>query len=323
MKKIFLLVLFLFLAPVVFAEQHVTNYSTAGAYKFPDIQVVQLMYEPYPVNPGEYFDLWIKAENMAKAPTEDATFKLFIEYPFSLAPGMPTVQSFGKITYENPVVVKYRVKADENAVDGTNELKLGYNIDGDSDSWNFRIFDIEVADAQTDFDLVLQEIQDQTVSIAIANTGKNIAYSVIAKIPEQQNFDTIGTSGQMVGNLENGDYTMVSFDLKQKTRGAGKKPLDVQIDYTDTIGERRHIIKQVNYEIGGTQAGVVQAGSSDGSSASPQPQLNGRQGFRQPVVQTNKIYQEWWFWAIILGAAFVLWTGFKKIRAFRSRNRKK
>jgi hypothetical protein len=124
-----------------------------------------------------------------------------------------------------------------------------------------KIFNISIENSRTAFDAVIQEISNSEVSIAIANTGKYTANSVIVRIPEQDYYTTTGTNGQMVGNLESGDYTIVSFSLsskiillsnsqtQKKYQNSSTEPLQrdlnqkqnlsVDIYYTDNIGERR------------------------------------------------------------------------------------
>ena len=92
--------------------------------------------------------------------------------------------------------------------------------------------DIDVADAQTNFDLVVQDSTSSEVSLAIANVGKNTANSMIVRIPEQNGFRVTGTNGQMVGNLDSGDYTIASFSLA--AIGRNSENLTVQIDYRNT-----------------------------------------------------------------------------------------
>ncbi len=326
-KRIFLWsVLMIIAATFVCAEANVTEYTTLPAYAsstVSNLQIKSLRYEPYPVNPGEYVKLWIKVENLGTGHTSDATFRLIPKFPFSLDSEEDAVKRYGQIGYgkqkgDNVVVLKYKLKVDRDSIEGTNEVDLKYNTDN-SDSWFTKTFEINVANAQTDFDLVIQEVEDQTVAIAIANTGKNVAYSVIVKIPEQENFETIGTSGQMVGNLENGDYSMVSFEIREKSRTAGQKPLRVQIDYTDTIGERRTVLKEVIYETGAASIPAVSDLTEEEREAMRE-QMMARGGRFRPQPQEKEIYQKWWFWAIIIAAAFVGWKGFKFIK---ERKRKK
>ncbi len=323
MKKNILISLFvlLILTTCAFAEVYESEFDTFPVYsrsKASNLQVKSLRYEPYPINPGEYFKLWIKVENLGTGYTRDATFELIEKFPFSLDSKEDARISLGKIGYgkveeDNVIVLEYKIKVDKDATEGTNEIQLRYNEDG-SDSWLYKTFDIEVEDAQTDFDLVVQESTDNEVSIAIANTGKNVASSVIVKIPEQENFQVVGTSGQMVGNLENGDYTLVSFELKPKARLSDQNLLQVQIDYTDNIGERRSLLKGVMFEVGRSSGAALPANGEMPEGMSE------RMGRFSPMIQQKVIYQEWWFWAIIVAVLFIGWKFFKKTK---ERKRKK
>ena len=87
MKKFYTLMMILTLLSVslVSAESMVVDLdsSSYGSSATSDIQVRQLRYEPYPVNPGEYFTLWIKVENVGSL-TKNAIFELMPKFPFTL-----------------------------------------------------------------------------------------------------------------------------------------------------------------------------------------------------------------------------------------------
>ena len=304
-KNMFIICVIMLISLVgVYADFYEENFTEKPIYRTSmsssDIDIQQLKYEPYPVNPGEYFTLWIKAENVGTASAGNAVFELDALFPFSLDPNENPVRNYGNLD-SRPIVLEYKVRVSKDAVEGTNQIKLRYNTEGYTSYWIEETFDIIVADAQTDFDLVIQEVSGDEVSVAIANTGKNVAYSVIVRVPEQDYFDTVGTSGQMVGNLEDGDYTLVSFDItpKQGQKANGEKFLEFQIDYTDNIGERRSVIKEVIYETDPFDL-------SDGITGD---QSNSQRMKGTPQTQ-KEIYQEWWFW-IAIAAAFIVWKLYK------------
>jgi len=274
-----------------FTTTNVYTSSSSSAF----LNLVSLKYEPYPVNPGEYFTLWLKAENPGGELTENATFELVPEFPFSLDSNEDPVRKYGRLSSAEPVILEYKIRTDKDAVEGENKIKIRYNTDGKGSSWATEDFDITVTDVQTDFDLVLQEVTEGEASIAIANTGKNAAYSVIVRVPEQDSFEAVGTDGQMVGNLENGDYTLVGFQITGKKKASGEK-LKIQIDYTDTIGERRSLIKEIPFN--------ANNGASYNLTAS-----SARNGNIRQTNQTTT-YQQWWFWAIII---VVLYSGWRLV----------
>jgi hypothetical protein len=212
------------------------------------IQVTSLKYDPSPVNPNEYFDIWINVKFL-RNPRTDVQFELLQTYPFSLDPNESAVK-----TYSTPVsssiLLSYKVRVDKDAIEGTNKLTLVYSFEGTSYTTDFNI---DVQNSQTNFDAVIQETSGSDVSIAIANIGKYTANSVVVRIPEQDSFTVTGTDGQMVGNLESGDYTIVGFTVSPKISASTSKdslpnlpssqttPSELKFDiyYTDNIGERR------------------------------------------------------------------------------------
>ena len=187
-------------------EMNITHSSSSIA------QVKSLKYEPYPVNPGEYFDMWISV-TFLRNPRMETNFELLASYPFSLDSNESAKKTYPASSMSSSILLKYKVRVDKNAVEGTNQITLLYTFEG---VYYSQSFDIEVENAQTNFDAVIQDATSSQVSIAIANTGKNTANSVIVRIPEQDNFQATGTDGQMVGNLESGDYSIVSFEISKK-----------------------------------------------------------------------------------------------------------
>ncbi len=250
MKYKFLFLLFfalLIIGTVSAIEVNITSSSSSV------VQIKSLKYEPYPVNPGEYFTIWISV-NFLRNPRTETQFQLEPTYPFSLDSNESAIKTYAAGAISSSLLLEYKVRVDKNAVEGVDKLTLIYKFEG---TYYTQDFDINIENAQTDFDAVIQDSTSSEVSIAIANTGKNTANSVIVKIPKQDNFMVTGTDGQMVGNLESGDYSIVSFEISQKM---SKSPQDIEdsetnsqkmpaqqtsnnltfdIYYTDNIGVRR------------------------------------------------------------------------------------
>ncbi len=305
MNKKFLSVFIVLFIGAVSAETIEFNYNP----DYSGIQITQLKYEPFPVNPGEYVDLWVKVNLGTSA--RDATIELIPQFPFSLDPNEEAVRSFGSTATE--IIVKYKVRVSKDAVEGVNTLHLRYSPDGSNDRGIIKTFDIDVANVQTDFDLIVQESSgtdiSTDISLAIANIGKNVANSLIVRIPQQENYRVSGTNGQMIGNLDSGDYTIVSFSVMPTARANEK--LKVQFDYTDAIGERRSVVKEVE---------VVQ--SSSGLNATRQ--LPSGATFQRSTTQqqSSSLYKSYWFWivVIILAAGIYLCIKYsKEVKLFFSK----
>lgn len=104
----------------------------------------------------------------------------------------------------------------------------------------------------TDFDVVFSEETTTEKSFTVSNIGSNTADSVTIKVPTQTGWTTSVGSSQIIGNLEKGDYTTVSFPV---TQTGNNNQLNLIIDYTNTMGERETQTKTITFEASKT-AGI-------------------------------------------------------------------
>lgn len=171
------------------------------------------------------------------------------------------------------VNVTYQVIADVKATAGLYQLNLNLKVE----SRNTTASTIStktgvVVGGGTDFDVAFSESSAGQTSLSLANIGNNPAQSVSVSVPRQAAFTVTGASSAIVGNLDKGDYTIVSFQIAQATVGnfsgqqnrqaptgnfsgvgrqGGGSPagdnnnngLRVTISYTDTAGERKSVDK--------------------------------------------------------------------------------
>lgn len=167
------------------------------------------------------------------------------------------------------VNVTYQVIADVKATAGLYQLNLNLKVE----SRNTTASTIStktgvVVGGGTDFDVAFSESSAGQTSLSLANIGNNPAQSVSVSVPRQAAFTVTGASSAIVGNLDKGDYTIVSFQIasaavgnfssQQNNRGAGNfsggrqgggpagdnnNGLKVTISYTDTAGERKSVDK--------------------------------------------------------------------------------
>jgi hypothetical protein len=219
--------------------------------------------DPISAEPGGYVNLLFKVENWGTANADNVVVELLPQYPFSLDYGLSTVQQLGTISglsfSDRSYLVKYRVRVDKDAIDGENEIKLKYSYGNTAFSMeSSQTFNVTVENPKTDFDVVVQDSASGTTSLAIANVGSNTAYSVIVSIPDQAGYKVSGASSALLGNLDASDYTLASFQIAQVSAqtqagyGSGNftapsaAPLKISVAYTDTLGIRRTVEKEVS-----------------------------------------------------------------------------
>jgi hypothetical protein len=107
-----------------------------------------------------------------------------------------------------------------------------------------------------------------STALNIANTGSNPATAVAVIIPANQTgWRVTGARTSVIGSLAKGDYTIASFNLQ----GTGRQPLNVEVDYTDTMGNRQSEMYdvEINAASGNTTGGNY-TGARNGQFAGAQ-----------------------------------------------------
>lgn len=103
--------------------------DTAYFGKSPSILVSLIKQEPDPIEPGKIVEVSFKLDNNGTT-AEDVVFEILPEYPFLLLPGESPVKSIGVLGTSQygrqSVVVKYKLKVAQDAVDDNHEIKARY-----------------------------------------------------------------------------------------------------------------------------------------------------------------------------------------------------
>jgi len=130
---------------------------------------------------------------------------------------------------------------------------------------------------ETDFEVSADTLTSGQTSFSIANIGSNNADAVVAKIPSQPGVIVTGSSTIILGNLNKGDYTIANFQIQtigvsqdnnyprgSRTNPVGETPnqntfaqarsVVLEIDYTDTTGERQQVMKTIQLSSSDTNA---------------------------------------------------------------------
>jgi len=132
MKKLIVLVLFVMAATLANAVVNTVYYGDS-----PRISVSLASQDPDPVEPGKIVELSFKLDNQG-ALASNLMFEILPEHPFSILPGENSVMNIGTLgtsqDTDRTVFVKYRLKVDQSAVDGTHEVKVRYKLEN-FESW--------------------------------------------------------------------------------------------------------------------------------------------------------------------------------------------
>ncbi len=239
------------------------------------------------IEPGKETEMKFTITNIGNAPLQNLIFSWSEPNGVILPVYSDDTKYIKYLDIGKSVDLKFTVIADVNAKPGLYKLDLILNSES---LRNFTINTIKTragvfVGGETDFDVAFSESTQGQTSLSVANTGNTPALSVSVRIPEQNSFRVTGSNSAIIGNLDKGDYTIVSFQINQGGMGnatgarmrqssqnsqnqnqnfAGRSNnLKVVIDYTDTTGERRSIEKNLPIQFRTSSAGSA-SGSQNG-----------------------------------------------------------
>ena len=240
---VFSIIFAVFLSINVFA---IESNPTVPTIVQSSLVITGLRYDPYPVSPGEKFDVWIKIENRGNTAFNNATCILKPDYPFSLYQGDAT-KTYGKLNGGDAAVFQFRLKADMNASEGTNELKVECTRDPSEGNWQVNKINILI---QTRYPtLNIKEIRTDPEMISpgkeaiLLFTLENQADSAMKDIDIKLNLpDEIAPSGEVaekkVRMIEGHGVSDMIFKIKaMPNTNGGIYKIPFTLTYTDNLGK--------------------------------------------------------------------------------------
>jgi hypothetical protein len=192
--------------------------------------ITGLKYEPYPVLPGEQFELWVKVDNEGTTGIANATCVLKPDYPFSIYQGNAE-KSYGKLSAGDSVLFKYNLKVDEKAVQGSNVLEIWCTKDPLLNTWQVQRIGVLVQTRYPTLNLKGIKTQPETIApgeeAVLLFTLENLADSAMKDIEislDLNNID-IAPSGEIADKklrmIDAGGVADIMFKIKALPGAAG------------------------------------------------------------------------------------------------------
>lgn len=294
MKKryLFLLVAVLFLPMLVSAASQYTDN--------PQVKVTLQSQDPDPVEPGQILTVKFKVENEGQQTEQDAIIKLLPSFPFTLY-GDVAEKNIGKLrastTGADAVIVEFKLKVDEQALEGDTELELKVVIGEAAKIYTDDEFLINIQTHDAALDIVSISITPEQIApggTAVVDIQiKNLADSMLKDIKFKLDFSSSAvplapyqsSSERRIASLQSNYQNSLRFKLiAEPDAVSGLYKIPVNITYNDekgssyliedflavTIGEspnvkvylKKSTVQQVNKE-GKITLEVANAGNTD------------------------------------------------------------
>jgi len=111
-----------------------------------NVKITLINQEPMPAEPGEYLKLRFRVENIGVDPAKRVEVQLVPKYPFRFDAsdqGLRDVSALGGWqTRAEGVVIEYRLRVDEDAVEGAENITIRYKVD--QSPWVGQEFEIQI-----------------------------------------------------------------------------------------------------------------------------------------------------------------------------------
>ncbi|MCK5473959.1 MAG: COG1361 S-layer family protein [Candidatus Aenigmarchaeota archaeon] len=227
------------------------------------LDVSVLKYEPTPAEPGRYIDIWFKVDNTGTDAATDATLTLEPKFPFSTDDD--PVISIGILNPLDSTTIKYRIRIDENAVEGTNDLDVKYSANPKTSIMVSKSFGIEIR--TSDAEIVIDSVKTSPSEFYPGQKGtvtlvtKNLADSTLRDVTV--NLDLSGTTTPFapVDTTTSSKFkTMAAGETKTINYGVVATPdaasgiykVPVTITFSDGIGTNYVTSTIISLIVGGT-----------------------------------------------------------------------
>lgn len=212
-----------------------------------DLSVTLINQDPYPAQPNEYVEVVFQVSGVENPSCKGVNFKFMEKFPFTVEDGKALKTLDGStyvIDYSSDWMVPYRLLVDKNAIDGEQEIEVGYSS-AENPNFQTKKFTIKIEDSQADFELSVKDYSDadKEVIFEILNTADVDVEALTLEISKQENIDIRGANRVVVGDLDSNEFTTADFKAELKDGN-----IKVTIIYTDQVGVRRTIEKTVNFD---------------------------------------------------------------------------
>ncbi len=251
--------------------------------------------------PGNQSTMKFTINNVGNAPLKDLTFSWSNADKVILPVGSDNTRYISYLGIGQSTEIEYDVMADTTATPGLYKLDLNLTYHNSLANSSNAVNTISTiagvyVGGTTDFDVAFSDNTNGQTSFSVANIGSNPAYSVSVMIPEQRTWSVTGSNSVIIGNLNKGDYTIASFKMQsafsanttrtgrnmnfadnpdfagnftpQMRNASSPNMILVQVAYTDTMGGRNVVEKEVN--LGMQSMNSTSAGFARGAATTQQ-----------------------------------------------------
>jgi len=198
-------------------------------------------YDPAPVGPGQEFDIWIQLTNNSNVVAKNVSYLLEPKYPFTLSDFNNSEVMVSSIAPYQSTIIKYTLKTDLQAIDGTYDLEFKYKREG-TNTYSIEKYKIDVVSDNAVLELIKTEVSDLsigsqgTVNLTIKNLGTKDIKNIFLTLNDSEDIiKIINVKTRFFENLKTNEKIDITYDVVV-SKSAEKKSysLPLEIKYSDS-----------------------------------------------------------------------------------------
>jgi hypothetical protein len=213
-----------------------------------DLEISIINQDPYPAIQGDYVKVVFQIDGLENRECGTVTFGIKEDYPIYLDPNVENPIRINSGTFQKDYgsfyLAPYKLRIDENALDGYNPIEVYYSA-GTANI--IRNFNITVQDTRADFEINVKDYDYVTreLTFEILHIEKTDIKALTLEIPKQDGVQIKGANRVVVGDLDSNEYTTAEFEA---ILPEGESKIKLNVIYTDSINVRREMQKMVNFD---------------------------------------------------------------------------
>ena len=203
-----------------------------------------LRYNPYPVTPGDYFEIWFRVINNGNSDLNNVKFSIEETFPFSFYPGESKEQTFSSIAKGAEINFKFKIKVDEKAIERDESLKVLVN-----DGQISREFPITIRSRSPTLSIIsvsteperIQQGEKSKIIIRLKNDASTIMRNINAKLDISSTIfsPVYSVTEKNIRTLSPGEESILEYEIIADP-DAESKPYNIpfRLTYFDVLDNK-------------------------------------------------------------------------------------
>ena len=140
----------------------ISTLISANAITGCNLEVSLINQDPYPAIPGDYVELVFQVDGVGNPECGEISFELEETFPISFdqdeEPKVTIESGFYEKNFGSFLIVPYKVRVDEEALDGDNPIEVEYSYKSTTEgSTRTQEFNLNIEDTRVDFEIFVKD----------------------------------------------------------------------------------------------------------------------------------------------------------------------